>query len=298
MKLPCSIIQEVLPNYVDGCIKEEASQLVKEHLKSCEECRQLYEQMREPMEYDQPHEIDYLKKVKRKNYKKIMLAIVLTLALCIAGIAVKLFVIGSKTSGVSYDNIRIENGVVYATAFLSASAEGISDIHLASADDKGRQHMQVTSALVSFLHPSGSMNFDVPITEITGYLQLGNTVIDSTGRMFDRQAFDLVDQRIPYVGDAPGVMKLLTLMEFYQYGDFKIQLDTAQEPYAIRVIYQNALTPLQSETLQRSANIILACVDNCDRMIIEAQGQPNITVENDKKITEYTAMQDLIDALK
>ena len=44
----CNVIRDLIPLYVDGCCCEESSLMVKEHLDNCEECKKIYESMKEP----------------------------------------------------------------------------------------------------------------------------------------------------------------------------------------------------------------------------------------------------------
>lgn len=41
----CEVIQDLLPLYIDGCCSDTSSKLVIEHIKSCPECRKMYEAM-------------------------------------------------------------------------------------------------------------------------------------------------------------------------------------------------------------------------------------------------------------
>lgn len=45
MKRPCDIVQDLLPLYLDGILKQETIQFVKEHLKSCEQCMSLKKEL-------------------------------------------------------------------------------------------------------------------------------------------------------------------------------------------------------------------------------------------------------------
>lgn len=46
----CEIIKDLIPLYIDECCSEESAALVKEHLESCAECKELYEDMKTPTE--------------------------------------------------------------------------------------------------------------------------------------------------------------------------------------------------------------------------------------------------------
>ena len=48
--MKCNVIKDLIPLYIDDCCSEESASLVKEHLESCAECKELYEDMKAPTE--------------------------------------------------------------------------------------------------------------------------------------------------------------------------------------------------------------------------------------------------------
>ena len=46
MKYPCEIINDLLPLYIDDICNEKSKEVIKEHLSSCERCKQNYEKMK------------------------------------------------------------------------------------------------------------------------------------------------------------------------------------------------------------------------------------------------------------
>ena len=73
-ELKCHIVRDLLPLYQDGLLSEESRLDIEEHLKECADCRELYEKIHsdlaEETENTAVQDIDYLKKVKRKNHQK------------------------------------------------------------------------------------------------------------------------------------------------------------------------------------------------------------------------------------
>ena len=51
-KLPCEIVQDLLPSYVDGLTSDCSAKAVEAHLQGCSACSALYENMKK--EYQQP----------------------------------------------------------------------------------------------------------------------------------------------------------------------------------------------------------------------------------------------------
>ena len=45
-EIKCTVIQDLLPLYVDEVVSDDTKSLVNEHLLTCENCRNEYEQMK------------------------------------------------------------------------------------------------------------------------------------------------------------------------------------------------------------------------------------------------------------
>ena len=45
MNKQCEIIQDLLPLYVDGACSEASSEMIKEHLETCDACKEIYEKL-------------------------------------------------------------------------------------------------------------------------------------------------------------------------------------------------------------------------------------------------------------
>ena len=64
------VVQDLFPSYIDGLTSEETNNLVEEHIKTCEECKNVLEQMKEKITEENhsqldKEQIDYAKKYKR-----------------------------------------------------------------------------------------------------------------------------------------------------------------------------------------------------------------------------------------
>jgi hypothetical protein len=81
-QLTCSIVQDLLPNYIEKMTSDETNKVIEQHLDSCENCKSAYEQM--AVDIDNPVkapviELNFLKKVKRIRLLAAALCVVLTL---------------------------------------------------------------------------------------------------------------------------------------------------------------------------------------------------------------------------
>ena len=74
--LPCELIEDLLPMYVDELASPVTNEVVKEHLESCENCNRKYKIMKHPVSeksQKEVKEIDFLKKTKKSIRKKIII---------------------------------------------------------------------------------------------------------------------------------------------------------------------------------------------------------------------------------
>lgn len=83
----CNIIRDLLPSYIDGLTNEETNQYVEEHIKECNECKTVLENMKKMLETEttdkNSKEVKYFKKYnkKMKTLKITLLAILLIFVL-------------------------------------------------------------------------------------------------------------------------------------------------------------------------------------------------------------------------
>ena len=74
-KLPCDIILDLLPSYVDGLTKDTTNEAVEEHVKECESCKRTLYSMRQPemvqTNPEEEQEINFLKKTKKRHWESV-----------------------------------------------------------------------------------------------------------------------------------------------------------------------------------------------------------------------------------
>lgn len=71
--IKCHIVQDLMPNYVDGLVNPDTMKDIEQHLQVCESCRALHAKLSAPLADPPPTdmaELDYLKKVRKRTSKK------------------------------------------------------------------------------------------------------------------------------------------------------------------------------------------------------------------------------------
>jgi len=91
-KRECTIVQDLLPNYIEGLTNEETNKFIEEHIKECCECKKILENMQKEIKINEPKrqekEIDYIKKYnkKLKLLKKIQIAVLIVLIIYVISV--------------------------------------------------------------------------------------------------------------------------------------------------------------------------------------------------------------------
>ncbi len=71
MKNECDVVKDLLFSYSDGILSETSKELVEEHLKKCENCRDILQEIKQDgNDQKQTKEIDLFKSIKKKLSKK------------------------------------------------------------------------------------------------------------------------------------------------------------------------------------------------------------------------------------
>ena len=101
-KTECEVVQELLIGYVDDVLNVESKKIVEKHLIECTNCQKRLEDIKNDIkdsDNSQKNEIDYLKKIRRKNViKSILITIGIIVFICLIIYIRKLIIVNSFMS--------------------------------------------------------------------------------------------------------------------------------------------------------------------------------------------------------
>lgn len=269
-ELPCAVVRDLLPNYVEGLTSAETNLAVEEHLAGCAACAACKAAMAGETSAEiteQAREVDYLKKVKRRNGRRILLAVLATVLLFIAGVAVKLFIIGQPVAENGFGWAMMEYGdSLELTVVSNGSANAFKDFKVDIRD--GVAYVTGRSVLVSALYREGSATVEIPLEGISQVYVCGRLVW-ADGIAIYPETLKLFDLKTPYVGDASALNEIANALEIWPHmGEYLNSLHTSSEPYRWTLeftdfgwqgVYRKAHI---SEDMPRYAAQLLALVEN------------------------------------
>ena len=118
MEKECKIVQDLLPAYIDNILSEESKVYVEEHLKKCEECKKIYDEMNFDIQKEAVKNTEIIQTIKKYKRKIIALKtflIIVILAIIITIISIigfRFYVVkNALIKNINYDasgNFRIE----------------------------------------------------------------------------------------------------------------------------------------------------------------------------------------------
>ena len=143
-KIPCEMIKDLLPLYIDGLTSDTTNREIEEHVSTCEACNTVLESMKKDEaggisaseKESQKKQIDFLKKYRRR-LRITALSIILAILVVILGVLFsKSFLIGEKSEEgqVTY-TIEVRGNEVYVTAVPSGSKDAISELSFEESSD-------------------------------------------------------------------------------------------------------------------------------------------------------------------
>ena len=233
--LPCAVVRDLLPIYVEGLTEPETNAAVEAHLKTCPACTARLAAMRAPEpppEAETAKEVDYLKKVKRRGWKRVTLAVLLTVLVLLGALAAKLFVIGSPADAEAMSmGLWTDDGALQVEVSSAASAKAYWDWNTETAD--GIVTITAREGLVSPLHRTASAKFSVPLEGVEEVYLCGRLIWQEGLITVALQKFEtLYEAQTPYVGDPSALNRIAQALYLESLlGNYTFSLQTAAEPY-------------------------------------------------------------------
>lgn len=278
-KIPCEVIQDLLPLYIDGLTSETTDKVIAEHLEECEACRNLYRQMKEPEKPAVPAqpEIDYLKTIRKRSRRRVLQAVAGVLALVLAVLGWRVFLHGQQPAGNQFGAQAAVDG-----ARVSVQGQVIDSLHTVSdvsfTEENGTVSVTVSTVLPSFVHSSGSFQEEYTASQPVYTVILNGQVLLQDGIAISRECNEIMATVHPYVGDMPANGRTALAVGIgRRFGPYTNSLQTESEPYSWTITLEEPLKDrlYQELEMDRCGAVLIAMTENLSevRFAYRADGE-------------------------
>lgn len=338
-KLPCDIIQDLLPSYADGLTSPASSKAIEAHLAECQTCAAAYAAMQtgsiedakgpEGSGSEDFPEIDYLKKIRSTNRKRILAAVLLVLLLAGFGVWAKVYLYGSPiedfhmmmtTDTDSTDRetktFTDQNGEPHETLYATSqtlifncwieesSGMAFSHYKLKETDDGGLD-------VIVFAVPSSrfrqlrTLQIKVPVSYDEDGKNVNPTAVNIKGDTYNgyglitKKAKELYAARNPYIGDISADLRLANLLGIGEaIGSYTNKLNTQESegfeyPYSWELIFDRPWTDgydkIYNRKMKSYAYVLLALIDNCGEIKWTYQTEDGIRYTKSINLADWRA---------
>ena len=246
-KIPCEVIQDLMPSYIDGLTSPVTSRVVEEHVEGCEKCRKMLEHMRQPdgtpestTELQERKEIDFLKKTRKRTRGVMLGSIAAALVIVVLALAGKAFLLGSPAGAEAVAcNLEIDDNKVSVTASAISDDQAVSSVDFKEMD--GVVSVSFRTVVKSPLHKGNYQEKYIASEDIT-QVCIGDRILWDHGRAISTLASAVYQTRHDYVGSMPDNGETARVLNMAWYlGSFRNELQTDQEPYGWTMILDDEI---------------------------------------------------------
>lgn len=138
----CKIVQDLLPNYIDKLTNDETNSFIEEHLKECQGCQKILENMKRGLELDSKkldeNEIKYVKYNKKYNKKLKFLKYALGII-----ILTYLIIIVSRTIIMTSLSIKAQNSQANSNYYVKAYSYQGENLSIKESYNKNGDYLTI-----------------------------------------------------------------------------------------------------------------------------------------------------------
>ena len=280
-KLPCELVRDLFPSYIDKLTSDVTNQLVEEHVSDCADCKEALSAMREPdtaqedmQEEIRGKEIDYLKKMRRRTRGVVIGSVLAVVVLFLCLWVGRVFVVGEKVGdGVVYCRAQVQGNVLDVTATMVDSARVPQDIYF-TEEEPGVINVSCKAVLCTPWNNCGVMTSEYTSAADIKQVKMGDTILWADGEDILAITSSVYRTRHPYVGDMSANALPVAALNMGSYlGGFANELQTEKEPYGWSFVLsgeqEEEHVALKEAMMKSYAYVLLAVVENLGEVSYE-----------------------------
>lgn len=155
MKLPCGVIEDLLPLYHDGVCSKETRKIVEKHVEECFDCRLLLKKMdaQVDVEHDAPDDEGALraigKRAKKAGIKRIFVGLLAAAAIVFIGwTATNLTIVPVPTEKISINDLSMTRDGTIVFQLLIDDGKELRSLRIENDDESGTVYLNPMRAVI------------------------------------------------------------------------------------------------------------------------------------------------------
>ncbi len=295
-KLPCELIRDLFPSYIDKLTSDTTNTIVENHFTECDECRYVLESMKEPstepVSSNEITEIDFLKKHRNNNRKIIIGSIISSIMLIALVLFLRIFLIGNNVSVDMVNcNLKVLGNELYLQSSLKDSDLGIASINY--REDNRILTISMKAAKKSPFNKNEVVSEYISKNDIDE-IYLDDRIIWSYGNDISAMASAVYNTRHEFIGNMSQNIESATALNITKYlGTFTNELQTSTKPYGWKIILDDDIPANQQhdkETAMKAyAYVLIGIINNLREVTFEytVDGENHTLTRDYKDATQY-----------
>lgn len=276
-KIPCELIQDLLPLYLDGLTSDVTSGYMQEHFLTCASCQKKYEMMNqaisaneEELKIEEQKEIDYLKKVKKNNRKKLLIGFISAVLVILIATFVKVYIFGYETDSYTITNFKLDRP--NSAAIIEGTFDDTNSVYCRYkmiSQKGGTQKVIIYGCRPSPWHKEKDFEFAIPFNSIEKEVEVAGATIDRHGVLVSPLARNLIKARNPYIGDMPANDRIAQLLDIEgSLGEYENELQTEKSPYTWTFKFKSVVTDFDAfdKRMESYASLLMFSIDNLEKV--------------------------------
>lgn len=275
-KIPCEMIQDLLPSYIDELTSTVTNEEIKNHMRDCNRCQAVLKSMKdpssEPESEEQIREIDFLKKTRKRVKRTVGLSILCAVLLICVILGARMYLVPARmNSDYVSCSLNVEGRDLTVSAIATDAKMAISNINIFEVD--GVVTIEFDGVHKSALH-HGTVKKEFTASSEIREIVLNDHIVWSEGVSISPMTAAVYESRHLYVGDMSANGETARALNMVNYlGGFTSELQTSEEPYGMKLISRHSYSDLSMEsreTLMRGyACVLMAVIDNLGEVTFE-----------------------------
>ena len=273
--IPCEVVQDLLPSYIDGLTSDVTNKTIEDHLDHCEKCSGVLASMRGDMpeektaDPEEKAELDFLKKNRKKNIKVVLGSLALAAVVIFGVIFIRMYIVGDVIYGDwIYGEVAVDGKHMTIDGGVVDSVHAVSKVTF--TEEEGVVTLTTRAVLASPLH-RGRFHAEYTAQQEIRQVKVNDRILWDEGENISSLTSAIFETRHDFIGDMPANQRTANVLFLSGFlGEYTNELETEKEPYGWHFHLTDAVAGSRKTLLENDMEsfsyVLLGVIGNLDHV--------------------------------